>query len=195
MNTFSNHANSYIERLHSSFTTEILACAQELAEDLFHLWKSQKRLFIIGNGGSAANAIHIANDFTYGVACGIEDTQAFNVEALTSNPAVVTCLSNDIGYENIFSHQLRLKGSPGDLLLCLSGSGNSTNIINAINAAKALDVNTYSILGYDGGACKAISDKYLHVQVSDMQVAEDIQVIVLHICCQYIRSKLASLSL
>ena len=97
-----------------------------LAEILFETWKNKKRIFLCGNGGSAGNAIHIANDFLYGV--GRSNGIVFDVEALPSNSAVLTCLANDSGYKNIFSKQLLAKGNKDDLLIILSGSGNSTNI-------------------------------------------------------------------
>ena len=101
----------------------------QLVGALFDLWLTRKRLFICGNGGSAGNAIHIANDFTYGIN---PHGLALDVEALPANSAVMTCLANDIGYQNVFSHQLKVKAQAGDILIVLSGSGNSDNIVNAI---------------------------------------------------------------
>ena len=98
-----------------------------LVVDLEKVWLEKRQLFICGNGGSAGNAIHLANDFVYGIAkCtggGLRAT------ALSANPAVLTCLANDLDYESIYSEQLALLGNAEDLLLILSGSGNSGNVL------------------------------------------------------------------
>jgi D-sedoheptulose 7-phosphate isomerase len=150
---------------------------QILADQLLQIWRSRRRLFICGNGGSAGNAIHIANDFTYGInPHGI----ALDVEALPANAAVMTCLANDIGYQHVFSHQLKVKAQAGDILIVLSGSGNSANILQALQQAKQMGVTTFAILGFDGGKAKNMADYALHVELDDMQIAEDIQVIIGH---------------
>jgi len=149
----------------------------QLVGALFDLWLTRKRLFICGNGGSAGNAIHIANDFTYGIN---PHGLALDVEALPANSAVMTCLANDIGYQNVFSHQLKVKAQAGDILIVLSGSGNSDNIVNAIKQAKSMGVKTFAIVGYNGGQAKLLADSVIHVALDDMQIAEDIQVIVGH---------------
>ena len=131
--------------------------------------------------------MHLANDFLYGIA---PNGNSINVEALPANSAVLTCLGNDIGYENIFSHQLKVKGKPGDILIVLSGSGNSANIINALEVAKSKDIVTCGILGYQGGKAKSLVDYPLHFEVDDMQVSEDMQLIVGHMLMQYLHEKL-----
>ena len=133
--------------------------------------------YICGNGGSAANAMHIANDYTYAYG---HDAARLSIEAITSNSAILTCLANDIGYEHIFSYQLERKMKAEDLLIVLSGSGNSKNVIEAVNVAKKKDCEVLSIVGFDGGAVKQITDKCIHIGVDDMQVAEDLQVIIAH---------------
>ena len=160
-----------------------------LVELLFEVWKKKRRIFLCGNGGSAGNAIHIANDFLYGV--GISNGIVFDVEALPSNSAVLTCLANDIGYKNIFSKQLLAKGNNDDLLIVLSGSGNSTNIIEAIKIANKKEMKIFGIVGYDGGLVKKIlkQNNCLHFPINDMQISEDLQLIMLHICMQIISKK------
>ena len=161
---------------------------EKLANHLLRCWKSEKNIFICGNGGSAANAIHIANDLHYGAgACGSSPSiKGLRVEALTSNSAVITCLGNDIGYENIFSHQLNNKAAKGDLLIVLSGSGNSRNIMNALLVAKEIEVFSFAILGFKGGKCINYADEAIHFSIDDMQIAEDTQLIVGHLCMQWL---------
>ena len=89
-----------------------------------------------------------------------------------------------LGYQNIFSEQLKVKGTEGDLLIVLSGSVNSKNIINAIKMAKKFNLSTFAILGFSGGKCKKIVDDYIHYQINDMQISEDMQMIVLNMCIQ-----------
>ena len=100
----------------------------------------------------------------------------------------MTCIANDINYEEIFSKQLKTKGNAGDLLIALSGSGNSKNILNAINTSKAIGMKSYAILGYDGGLCKKEVDESIHFKINDMQIAEDCQLIVGHIVMQYLNT-------
>jgi len=100
--------------------------------------------------------------------------------ALTANNAVITCIANDIAYDDIFSHQIATQGESGDLLIALSGSGNSENIIRAIRQANRLNIDTFALLGFDGGVCKNIANHPVHFPIDDMQIAEDLQIIVGH---------------
>ncbi len=149
-----------------------------LAKELKKIWHSKHHLFICGNGGSAANALHLATDFIYGIGKGIRP--GLNVHALTSNPAVMTCLGNDTSYDQIFSCQLEALGNPGDLLIVLSGSGNSPNILHILEKAKSLEIKTWAILGFSGGKAKTLADHVIHFPVDDMQLSEDFQMIVGH---------------
>ena len=105
---FSKDSKKYLNQLNLIFSDQILIQVEKLAIHLRKIWQEERNLFICGNGGSAANAIHLANDFHYGVgACGNPPyTKGLKVEALPANAGVITCLGNDIGYENIYSHQL-----------------------------------------------------------------------------------------
>lgn len=113
---------------------------EKLARAMRFAWKDGRHLYICGNGGSAANAIHLANDYLYGISK--EDGFGMRVTALTANPSVLTCLANDIAYDQIFSAQLKVLANPGDLLLVLSGSGNSPNIV-LLNRLAIADVGGY----------------------------------------------------
>jgi len=139
-------------------------------------------VFICGNGGSAANAVHLANDFLYGI--DKPAGRGLRVIALPANTAVMTCLANDVSYAEVFSQQLMALAQPGDLLIALSGSGNSPNIVRALEEARKLGMKTAAILGYSGGRCLALPDFAIHFEVNDMQVAEDLQMVVGHIAMQ-----------
>jgi D-sedoheptulose 7-phosphate isomerase len=177
----------YLSRALSASTLETEAQLEKLIAALLESWAEGSSVYLCGNGGSAANAIHLANDFLYGV--GLRKGKGLKVEALSANPAVVTCLANDLGYDHIFSAQLHVKGAPGDVLIALSGSGNSPNIIKAIERANAIGMKTFAILGFSGGKCKDLAQTSLHFPVDDMQIAEDLQTVVGHICMQRLLSE------
>lgn len=141
-------------------------------------------MFFCGNGGSAGNAIHLANDFLYGIA---EKTGAgLKVQALSANQAVMTCLGNDVGYDAIYSEQLAVLAEPGDLLIVLSGSGNSRNIVRVLEQANSMGIKSYAILGYTGGQCKSLADVSIHFPIEDMQIAEDMQLVVGHMLMKWL---------
>jgi len=173
---------SYKTNLKAALDELDLSCVERLANEFFDCWTSGRRIFICGNGGSAGNASHIANDFVYPVSKTFGS--GIKIQSLSSNESVITCLANDEGYENIYSYQLSVLGSRGDVLIVLSGSGNSKNIINAVMTAKDVGIKTYGIIGFDGGACLPLLDNPIHVNVNDMQICEDMQTIIAHMVMQ-----------
>ena len=188
--TFTNSAFSYLERLQRCFNKSNLEAVENLAKELRKAWIDGRNVYICGNGGSAANAIHIANDLHYGIgACGPgEKILGLRVEALSANSGIITCLANDTGYENIYAHQLKVKGRQDDILIALSGSGNSSNIVKALEAANQIGIRTFAILAYDGGKCKELAKTSIHFAIDDMQIAEDTQLVIGHLCMQWLNS-------
>lgn len=178
---------AYARRLAEVLTESDWDAVATLAEDLHDLWRRGGTLFICGNGGSAGNAIHLANDFLYGIAK--QTGQGMRVQALSANASVLTCLANDIGYERIFSAQLAVQGRAGDRLLAFSGSGNSANIVRVLETARELDIRSYALLGYGGGKARSLADVPIHFAVDDMQLAEDMQLIVGHMLMQWLAGK------
>lgn len=187
---FTEDAFSYLQRLQDCFNQSNLTAVFNLSSELRQAWIDGRNVFVCGNGGSAANAIHIANDLHYGIgACGPGlKLPGLRIEALSANNAVTTCLANDTGYENIYSHQLETKGRKGDILIALSGSGNSPNIVKALEVANNLGVYTFAILAFDGGKSKKLASSVIHFEISDMQIAEDTQLLVGHLCMQWLNS-------
>ena len=185
---FSDDIHKYLDCLVSHFTTSNISQIELLAVELDKAWKYHRRVFICGNGGSAANAIHMANDFHYGIgACGTgKKIPGLMVEALSANVGVITCLANDTGYSNIYSNQLQVKAEKNDILIVLSGSGNSPNIINALETSRHIGMSSFALVAFDGGQAKLIADTVIHFPVNDMQIAEDTQLIVGHICMQWL---------
>jgi D-sedoheptulose 7-phosphate isomerase len=155
-----------------------------LAEELRRCWKDGSQVLLCGNGGSAGNAVHLANDFVYGIA--MKRGPGLRALALPANTSVLTCLANDEGYESIFALQLATQARRGDVLIALSGSGNSPNILKALEQAANMGLRTYAILGYTGGKAKAMADVAIHFPVNDMQIAEDMQLVVGHMLMQWL---------
>ena len=183
-------AANYLERLNHCFTADVLAGVETLAQALGQAWADGRNIYICGNGGSAANALHMANDFHYGIgACGPGPRlPGLRVEALPANAGVITCLANDTGYANIYAHQLQVKGRVGDLLIVLSGSGNSANVVQALEMARSLDIQSFAILAFTGGRCLELADIPIHFAIDDMQIAEDTQLVVGHLCMQWLNA-------
>ena len=136
-------------------------------------------IYVMGNGGSAATASHFANDFNKGLSEHI--TPKFNFVCLNDNMATVMAVANDIGYDSVFEFQLRGKVKPNDVVIGISGSGNSKNVLNAIELSKKEDALTIGLTGFDGGKLREMVDISLHVPVKSMQVTEDIHMIFDHL--------------
>lgn len=147
-------------------------------------WEEKRTVFVCGNGGSAVNALHWATDFLYPVS---PDAAGLRIFALPANPGVVTCLANDIHFKSVFSRQLRSLGSSGDMVILLSGSGNSDNIIEAIATARELGITTVGLFGFGGGKALPLVDLGIHFAVEDMQIAEDMQLVVNHMVMRALR--------
>jgi D-sedoheptulose 7-phosphate isomerase len=174
----------YTQRLNAILQASDWTGAARLAEELRDCWRTGRQVFLCGNGGSAGNAIHLANDFLYGISK--THGSGLRVNALPANPSVLTCLANDQGYDEIFSLQLAVQGRRDDVLIALSGSGNSPNIVKALEQAKKMGIRTYAILGYKGGKAKAMADVPIHFAVDDMQISEDLQLVVGHMIMQWL---------
>lgn len=179
-----NHFKNYIHKLTDIMNKSDWQTVAKLAHAMFNCWKSGGHVYICGNGGSAGNATHLANDFLYGIAKATG--KGLKISSLSANSAVITCLGNDTGYENIFSEQLAVLGKKDDLLITLSGSGNSKNIVNVVKQAKLMGVKSFAILGFSGGEVKKIVDEAIHFEINDMQISEDLQLIVGHMLMQWL---------
>ena len=178
------HISDYSARLASALTLPAINKVPELAEAFKLAWDTKKTIYLCGNGGSAGNASHLANDFIYGA--GLTRGIGLRIESLAANPAVLTCLANDIGYEEVYAEQLRVKADMGDVLVVFSGSGNSPNIVRALEMGNSLGMETFAILGFSGGRCKDLAKHPLHFEINDMQIAEDLQLIIGHMIMQWL---------
>jgi D-sedoheptulose 7-phosphate isomerase len=168
----------YINNLIVAQKTYLIPAADKLTNLMFDAWQNDRTVYLCGNGGSGANALHMANDLMlFGQK---EKIKGVKTEALNANVAVVTCIANDVSFEDIFVNQLKTKLNKNDILLVLSGSGNSKNIINAIEFANSIDALSVGVLGFDGGKAKGLVKELIHFAVDDMQVVEDLQISLVH---------------
>ena len=142
--------------------------------------KQANHVYIFGNGGSSATSTHFVVDLVK--ACNI---RAF---CLNDNIPSITAFANDVVYASIFAEQVKRLVSKYDLVIGISGSGNSENVIQGVLAAKELKAYTVGLTGYDGGELGTIVDFHLNVPVNDMQIAEDIHLILTHIICKQIKT-------
>lgn len=138
-----------------------------------------KRIFICGNGGSAATASHFTGDFNKGVS--LEQGVKYNFECLNDNIPTMMAVANDISYDQIFVVPLKNKLRKGDVVIGISGSGNSKNVVNAIEFANNMEATTIGLVGYDGGKVKELSDYSIHVRVDNMQIVEDVHMMLDHV--------------
>ena len=167
---------SEIKTYYATLTKTIKALnTNELSDAMNAVMRTYERggtIYTCGNGGSASTASHFANDFNKGVSLHLQ--KKFKFYCLNDNIATVMAIANDISYDDVFSVQLDGRMTKNDLLIAISGSGNSKNIIKAVEYAKSIGAKVIGISGYDGGKLKQLADYKMHVEINDMQITEDI---------------------
>lgn len=150
-------------------------------------------IFVIGNGGSAASASHLAQDLAKGTCLDLKnEDRRVRALALTDNVAFISALGNDEGYDQIFSQQLRTFQRPGDMVIAISGSGNSPNILRAIELANASGLETWGVTGFDGGKLRTIAAHCVHVPLNDMCTAESVHTVIFHYVILRLREMIAA---
>ena len=150
----------------------------QVLEAMLDAYEKEAQIYVFGNGGSASTASHMANDFNKGISEYTE--RRFHVCCLNDNMATVLAVANDIGYRDIFSFQLKNKVKKGDVVIGISGSGNSDNVIDALEYAKQQGAMTIGWVGFDGGKVSQIADITFHVPLNNMQIVEDFHLILNH---------------
>lgn len=156
---------------------------------LHHARMNGQQVFVMGNGGSAATASHMACDLGKGAA--VAGYPGFRAIALTDNMAVFSAYANDCGYEHVFARQLDNLVQPGDVVIGISGSGNSPNVLNAIQLARDHGATTIGLAGFDGGRLKGLVDLCLHVENHCMEQVEDIHLMLGHLIATALRQIVA----
>jgi D-sedoheptulose 7-phosphate isomerase len=196
-----NHSDNALDRLFTpdaaSFTRGYLDHLKEVLDGIdpaavarfvATLLDARERgatVFFIGNGGSAATASHFANDLAIGTRA---PGRPFRVLSLADNMPVISALANDCGYDDIFSAQLRALGQKGDVLVAISASGNSPNLLKAFDVAGDVGIHTVAITAFDGGKLKAMADEQLHVPTGPREYgpAEDAHLVLNHLVAAYL---------
>jgi D-sedoheptulose 7-phosphate isomerase len=149
---------------------------------LLRHYDREDTIYVIGNGGSSATANHMVCDFNKGVSLSL--SKPFHVVSLTDNIPSVMAYGNDVGFEDVFYLPLKQWLKPTDMVIAISGSGNSHNIIKAVTYAKSIGAEILGLEGYDGGKLKGIADINIHAKVNDMQIAEDVHMTFVHVAMQ-----------
>ncbi len=184
----------YMDRLASELQRLDEQALDDLAGAIFSAWDKGTKVFVCGNGGSAATGSHLAQDLAKGVIRESDllsgSVRRIRSISLTANMAWLTALANDLGYENIFVQQLANYAEPGDLVIAISGSGNSPNIVRAVEWANAHALVTYGMTGFDGGALNDEQQKGLHVALDDMEMVESIHSCVCHWVVDDVRARI-----
>ena len=178
-------AEAYLDYLTSVLKT---IDAREIGQFIETLLDARERgatIYFIGNGGSAATASHFANDIAIGTN---SYDKPFRAVSLTDSNAIITAVGNDFGYEEIFVRQLRVLGRTGDVVVAISASGNSPNLIRAFDYAKSISIKTVTITAFDGGKIKQMADEGVHVPTAPKEYgpAEDAHMVLDHLVGAYL---------
>jgi len=189
------HPQKYLDELNQVLKTVDQSKLVQLIQKIQSLIGTKKTLFVCGNGGSAATASHMACDLGKTILGKNPRERKTRLRVISLNDCIpmMTAWGNDEGYEHIFSEQLRNLGQEGDMLLIITGSGNSPNILEAIKAAKEMGVETFGLLGFQGGKAKEILDDYLLVESENYGIVEDIHGIVNHLVADWLKKNSARL--
>ena len=185
-------AAGYLKGMAAVMADLPLADINMIVDVLASAYEGGRRIFVAGNGGSAASAAHMACDLNKSVLSDSEDTavKRFAVVALADNIPTLTAWANDTRYDQVFSQPLRNLAQVGDVLIVISASGNSKNIVHAAEMAKKLGLTTIGLLGFEGGAVRAALDQALVVHSNDYGYIEDAHMIVIHLVTAYFREAL-----
>ena len=175
----------YIEDLQGSLAQMPLDDIREVIAVLHHARLDGRQVFIMGNGGSAATASHFANDLSKGAA--VLDLPLFRASALTDNMPLFSAYANDLGYEHVFAKQLSNLMRKGDVVIGISGSGLSSNVLRALEMARSMPAVTIGFTGFDGGKLKALVDICVLVPSYSMERVEDLHLIAQHLMCTCLR--------
>ncbi len=177
-------ATAYLDRLRAELARVDAAAVERWADLVFDVWSLERTLYLIGNGGSAAAASHLSVDLGKGTVAADslrdESHRRLRVVSLTDNVPWITAVGNDLDYEQIFVQQLMSAAVPGDALMAFSGSGDSPNVLAAVDWANRHGLRTFGLTGFDGGRLKELQHDGVHVELDDMGMVESVHVSLFH---------------
>jgi|HubBroStandDraft_6_1064221.scaffolds.fasta_scaffold10166_5 phosphoheptose isomerase len=181
----SSYFDGYAEEMARAAKTIEPAAFDRAAEILVGAYTTGARMFSCGNGGSAAIANHIQCDHLKNVRNTTD--LAPSVLSLSTNVEILTAIANDLGYENVFVYQLQSQAKPGDVLMAVSSSGRSPNIVQALSWARENSLHTIALTGFEGGAARTVADAAIHVDCRNYGIIEDLHQSIMHALAQYVR--------
>jgi len=184
----SDFVGDYLSRLKQTIDEIAVAHVEAIGDVLFRTYRHGKQVFIIGNGGSAATASHMACDLAKNTIS--PNRPRFRVLSLSDNLPMISALANDLGYEHVFSEQLVNLIRPGDVLISITASGNSPNIVRAMEYARSRAATNIALLGFDGGRALELADEYVLVGASDYGIVEDLHMVLDHVLTEYFKTRL-----
>jgi D-sedoheptulose 7-phosphate isomerase len=185
---YENEIKDYINKEIEVLKTLDISSINAVMTAIIEAYNADGNVYIFGNGGSATTASHFQNDFNKGLSENL--IKKFNFVCLNDNIATVMAIANDLGYENIFEFQLKGKLKQNDLVIAISGSGNSENVIRAIEYAKQQGIKTIGITGYNGGKLVKIADISFNAPINDMQITEDVHMILDHLMMSVLMNRI-----
>lgn len=184
MNNFKDFTKSYFDRMQDA-AAQIDPVVFEKVKDVFaKAYKEGRRFYVCGNGGSAAISDHFICDANKGT--HVEGKRPLMSQSLASNGPMITALANDISYEQVFSKQLEYLLEPGDVVVTISSSGNSPNVVRACEYAKSKGAVTVAFVGFEGGKLHKLADYSLWVPIKNYGIAEDLHQSIMHILTQFL---------
>ncbi len=176
--------DQYVGRLQAELARVDQQEIRRWADLIYDAWEHERFIFVFGNGGSATTATHISEDLGKSSLkpehLHDESRKRLKIMSLTDNLGWILAVGNDVGYEHIFVQQLMNYGGPGDLAIAISGSGNSPNVLEAIDWANRHELKTFSLTGYDGGKLRRAAQAGMHVPLDDMGMVESIHLCLFH---------------
>ena len=188
MTDIKSHVDLYFQKVEDVLNKLDRRPISDFVDALLATYENGGTIYVFGNGGSAATAAHFCGDFIKGISHGLN--KRFKAICLSDNIPGMTAIANDISYEEIFVEQIRNLLKKGDLLVGFSGSGNSANVVKAMEYAKSAAVKTVACCGYDGGKVKRIADIVIHAQICDMEISEDAHLVICHCIKRILMNKL-----
>lgn len=178
------NVSEYVKRCQEELGRVDQGEIQQMADWLFTAWEEENFVYIFGNGGSGTTATHMSEDLGKSTLhesdLKDETKKRLKVMSLTDNLGWIMAVGNDLAYDQIFVQQLMNYGQPGDLVIAISGSGNSPNVLNAVDWANRHDLRTFGLTGFNGGKLKQIQQAGLHVPLTDMGMVESIHLMLFH---------------
>ena len=181
------YLKGYAEALRSAIQSVSAEVVEDLARRICDSAELGRQVLVVGNGGSAAIAEHLCCDWTKGTVSS--GSPVISSRSLTANSSLYSAIANDFGFEHVFDTQIEFFARPGDLLIAVSSSGNSPNVLNAVSRAKELGVFVAGFSGFSGGKLAEIADASIYVEAHNYGIVEDAHQAVMHIIAQYIAAR------